>query len=71
MPSLSIPMNPLADLFFPTHMKKLPVDWSQPTGEAADHYGQSFEMSEKVAVLGAGAFGTALGKLLAEGGGGT
>ena len=51
MPSLAVPMNPLADVTFIGMGKKLPVDWSQPTGDpAADHYSKATSASEKVAV---------------------
>lgn len=42
MPSLAVPMKPLADSTFVAQGKRLPVGWSQPTGSAADHYRMAF-----------------------------
>ncbi|MGM0576510.1 MAG: hypothetical protein ACQEXJ_12345 [Myxococcota bacterium] len=50
MPGLTVPMKPLADITFIAQAKRLSVDWSQPTGEAAKQYGQAFSPSEKAAV---------------------
>lgn len=50
MPGWVVPMNMIADVVFVAQMKKLPVDWSQPSGEAGDMYNQSFETNELVSV---------------------
>lgn len=52
MPSLS-PIPILADLAFVGKMKKLPIDWSQPTDKdilKRDKYSQAFSASEKAGV---------------------
>ncbi len=46
MPSLTVPMNPIADLTFVGLKKNLPVDWMQPVGEAGNQYVQAFKLSE-------------------------
>jgi hypothetical protein len=47
MPGLTVPMKPLCDATFVAQGKKLPVNWSQPTGAAGDQYVQAFAENER------------------------
>ncbi len=46
MPGLNVPMKPLADATFIGKGKRIPHRWSQPTGEAAEHYQVAFKQGE-------------------------
>ena len=50
MPSLTVPMKPLADAAFVGRMQKLSVDWKQPQGEDAKLYRDAFQPGEHTAV---------------------
>ena len=51
MPSLSVPMNPICDMTFVAQMKKLPLDWKQPSGDPdSGHYQDSCSPSEHMGI---------------------
>ncbi len=51
MPSLPLPMTTLCDITFVGQMKKLPVDWKQPSGSpAGKQYTDAFSASEHATV---------------------
>lgn len=50
MPSLVVPMKPLADATFLGRFKQISVDWKQPQGEAADQYRDAFKPSQHMSV---------------------
>ncbi len=51
MPGFTLPLETLADVYFPALMKKLPVDWKQPQAEPEkSQYPDSFEPSELAGV---------------------
>jgi hypothetical protein len=56
MPGLTVPMKPLADATYIGQGKRIPHDWSQPTGEASDHYRLAFKEGEHQAAPPAGAY---------------
>ena len=43
MPGLNVPMKPLADATYMGAGKRIPHQWSQPTGQAAKHYRMAFQ----------------------------
>jgi hypothetical protein len=49
MPGFTLPLDKLADVWFPTKMKKIPVDWKQPqSSPAKDHFPKAFTMAEMI-----------------------
>ncbi|MEE2778915.1 MAG: hypothetical protein VYE15_00225 [Myxococcota bacterium] len=56
MPTLSVPMKPLADQAFVSQDKRLPVNWTQPTGAASKHYQMAFRGQDHQGTAEAGCY---------------